>query len=188
MEEAADDNQNCRVLQCAYHGWEFNAEGSCVRIPQLGTADNKAANFFNNPRACVTSFPVQVAQDLLWIYPSNDSSKSTSSKPPAVIEQLDEPNMLDATQLYVRDLPYSYDILVENLCDPSHISWAHHSYMNGADRYQPSDDAYQLDFTVGELAVNGTNAQGQAFVANKDNPPIPKEEGEYKVVFQPPCL
>jgi len=90
---------------------------------------------------------------------------------------------IDATNLYVRDLPYSYDILVENLCDPSHISFAHHSFMNGADRYQESDDSYRLDL---KLVSSKTSENG--FVAIKDNPPVPEGNGEYKIEFKPPCL
>jgi hypothetical protein len=33
---------------------------------------------------------------------------------------------------YVRDLPYSFDFLIENLADPSHIPFAHHSLLGKA--------------------------------------------------------
>jgi phenylpropionate dioxygenase-like ring-hydroxylating dioxygenase large terminal subunit len=27
---------------------------------------------------------------------------------------------------YVRDFPYAWDVLAENLLDPSHVNWSHH--------------------------------------------------------------
>lgn len=47
------------TLQCAYHGWRFNAEGTCTTIPQAenSEAERKSAG---HPRACVAKYPVQV--------------------------------------------------------------------------------------------------------------------------------
>lgn len=36
---------------------------------------------------------------------------------------------------FVRDLPYGYDALVENLLDPSHVPFSHHGVMGPARRY-----------------------------------------------------
>ena len=49
------------TLQCAYHGWRFNAEGTCTTIPQAESseAEQKSAG---QPRACVASYPVQVCR------------------------------------------------------------------------------------------------------------------------------
>lgn len=54
-------------LQCTYHGWQFDASGSCTNIPQIG--DDKAhATACSSPRACVETYPVQVLQDMLWVF------------------------------------------------------------------------------------------------------------------------
>lgn len=31
-----------------------------------------------------------------------------------------------AMRPYVRDFPYAWDVLAENLLDPSHVNWSHH--------------------------------------------------------------
>lgn len=62
------------VLQCAYHGWEFAEDGACVWIPQLNSPSVRS----RSPRACATSFPVRVEQDLVWIFPTPDESKAAS--------------------------------------------------------------------------------------------------------------
>ncbi len=35
----------------------------------------------------------------------------------------------------MRELPYGYDVLIENLLDPAHVPWAHHGVSGGGDRY-----------------------------------------------------
>jgi phenylpropionate dioxygenase-like ring-hydroxylating dioxygenase large terminal subunit len=160
-------------LQCAYHGWEFAADGTCSSIPQLGSAFRPASW----PAACATAFPACVAQDLLWIFPSRDRPELAASKAPATIPQLDDGDKVDATALYCRDLPYSWETLVENLCDPTHVAYAHHGSMRGADRYGPPESK-RADLRVTSLGRAG-------FEAEKDPPPA---GGRYRVRFRPPCL
>ncbi|KAG5181663.1 hypothetical protein JKP88DRAFT_246035, partial [Tribonema minus] len=54
---------------------------------------------------------------------------------------------------YMRDLPYSYDMLVENLGDPAHIPFAHHGVLTSRDTAKPipvrmetPEDALKLNF------------------------------------------
>lgn len=47
------------TLQCAYHGWRFNAEGVCTRVPQAQTKKEEA-RITHQKKACVTAFPTQV--------------------------------------------------------------------------------------------------------------------------------
>jgi phenylpropionate dioxygenase-like ring-hydroxylating dioxygenase large terminal subunit len=163
------------VLQCAYHGWEFNEKGACVRIPQLNTDSGQSSAAVNSPRACATSFPICVKQGLVWIFPTPDKKVATTKDLP-LIPELDVPDNVDATNFFVRDMPYSWQVLVENLCDPAHVPFAHHAFMGGADRNQES---MQLDINVVEETSSG-------FKAQKD--PYPTEGGKYDVKFQAPCL
>ena len=125
--------ENTGVLQCAYHRWEFNETGSCVKIPQLGVSED-VQTFVRSPRACATSYPVQVKQGLLWVFPSPNEAMAKTARPPALIDELNDSDKVDATSFFFRDMPYSWEILVENLCDPSHIPFAHHGMMRTADR------------------------------------------------------
>lgn len=47
------------TLQCAYHGWRFDAEGTCTTIPQAETSDAERKSA-GHPRACVAKYPAQV--------------------------------------------------------------------------------------------------------------------------------
>jgi phenylpropionate dioxygenase-like ring-hydroxylating dioxygenase large terminal subunit len=171
IEAGGGAGRNGSVLQCAYHGWEFDKDGACVKIPQLDSAFTPGAS------ACATAYPTQVVQDLLWIFPTHDNPELASQKSPATIPQLDDGDKVDATALFVRDLPYSWEALVENLCDPTHVVFAHHGCMRGADRYGPDTDK-QVNLRVTSMSRTG-------FVADKDPAPA---NGKYQVRFQPPCL
>jgi phenylpropionate dioxygenase-like ring-hydroxylating dioxygenase large terminal subunit len=165
------------VLQCAYHGWEFDETGGCTRIPQLANDGESTTSkqLLQSPRACATSFPARVEQGLLWIFPTADENLA-KLKEPALIAELDDPENVDGTNFFVRDMPYSWDILVENLCDPAHVPFAHHSFMRGADR---NIETLQLDLKV-------TEETEQGFKAEKD--PYPTGNGQYDVKFQAPAL
>src|SRR5690242_10199840 len=51
------------VLRCAYHGWEFAADGTCVALPSLGDAASIP------PRARLTATPVKEEDGAVWIRP-----------------------------------------------------------------------------------------------------------------------
>lgn len=124
------------VLECAYHGWQFAADGSCARIPQL--ADANAIKARADPRACVASYPVQVTGDILWAWLWSADVLSVAGTPEAFPEYM----MANVTgQAYTRDLPYGWDTLLENLVDPSHVPFAHHNLQG------TRDDAIPINMT-----------------------------------------
>ncbi|XBH95703.1 hypothetical protein VPH35_086222 [Triticum aestivum] len=113
-------------LQCVYHGWCFDGRGACQFIPQapaLGPPVHK------NSKACVASYPSVVRNNILWFYPRADEEHRDvlQRKRPPFIPEIDDPSFV--TVYGVRDLPYGYDVLVENLMDPAHVPYAHKGLM-----------------------------------------------------------
>lgn len=161
-------------IQCGYHGWEFDGAGACVRIPQLGKGLSEDSPQVRSQRACSTSYPTRVAQGLVWVFPHPDPI-AASMRPLPLIPELDDPSFLDATDFYVRDLPYSWDKLVENLVDPSHLPYAHHTLIKGADR----DLALELDLAVVSSSPLGFEARQK---------PYPDRGGRYDLSFTAPTL
>ncbi|NBX41688.1 MAG: aromatic ring-hydroxylating dioxygenase subunit alpha, partial [Gammaproteobacteria bacterium] len=49
-------------VACPYHGWEFDGEGQCVRIPALGDEANLPK------RARVDAYPVELRYGLVWVF------------------------------------------------------------------------------------------------------------------------
>ncbi|XP_031503498.1 pheophorbide a oxygenase, chloroplastic [Nymphaea colorata] len=122
-------------LQCSYHGWSFRSDGSCARIPQaspVGPESRAAAS----PKACVVKFPTLISQGLLFVWPDeNGWEKASRTKPPMLPADFDDPQFSSVT--IQRDLFYGYDTLMENVCDPSHIDFAHHKVTGRRDRAKP---------------------------------------------------
>eukprot|EP00611_Tribonema_gayanum_P013115 TRINITY_DN2389_c1_g1_i4.p1 TRINITY_DN2389_c1_g1~~TRINITY_DN2389_c1_g1_i4.p1 ORF type:complete len:577 (-),score=158.80 TRINITY_DN2389_c1_g1_i4:654-2156(-) len=112
-------------LMCTYHGWEFDGDGTCTNIPQA-TTDAAAAS----RRACAQSVPVQIATGLVWVWPdtSPEGLAESKTKHPAIVADMDLPDYNG--YWYVRDQPYSYDVLIENLGDPAHLPFAHHGVIS----------------------------------------------------------
>lgn len=53
-------------LQCGYHGWEFDQDGTCKRIPSLLGEPDK-------PARRATSFPVREQQGFVWAWAAPDA-------------------------------------------------------------------------------------------------------------------
>ncbi len=74
--------QGCN-LACAYHGWEFNAQGHCVGVPYLPKEQKL-------PRAQARSYPIQEKYNLIWIFPG-DPTLAATQEPPNIAE-FDQPD------------------------------------------------------------------------------------------------
>jgi len=113
-------------IQCAYHGWEFATNGTCVKVPQLGVDD--VANRLDKARP-VPSYQTRVAAGILWVWTDPESYESLGSSiclpVNPILERFTEKYGDDAC--FMRDLPYGMEILGENLIDLSHLPYAHHS-------------------------------------------------------------
>ncbi|KAK1266669.1 hypothetical protein QJS04_geneDACA000259 [Acorus gramineus] len=111
-------------LQCSYHGWSFDGDGACRRIPQAAL-DGPEARAMKSPRACVARLPTLVSQGLLFVWPDDNGwEKALASSPPMLPDEFNDPSF--STVTIQRDLFYGYDTLMENVSDPSHIEFAHH--------------------------------------------------------------
>jgi len=115
------------VVQCSYHGWEFDSNGECVRVPQSpGNDVDKARK--------VRSYPVRLGAGMLWVWTDPDGYSEDDGAPLAESIRLPIDPMLEKfvdrygpSCCFQRDLPYGMELLGENLIDLSHLPYAHHS-------------------------------------------------------------
>ncbi len=98
-------------IQCAYHGFTFNHEGSCVHIPSSERIP---------PSARVRKFPVVERYDMLWIWMGD-----TERADPALIPACPWLDLDNKVSYYVQ-LKAHYQLLIENLLDFSHVPYVHH--------------------------------------------------------------
>lgn len=115
------------LLECGYHGWTFSAGGECQTVPQApaGSVGHRSA------RACVEAYPCAVRQGLIWVRPTPISKVMAAEggglgeeKIPTADEVREEDGWVFRT--VVRDLPYDYATLLENVLDVSHVPFTHH--------------------------------------------------------------
>lgn len=143
-------------LQCVYHGWCFSGSGDCKFIPQAPPEGPPVHTFQN---ACVAVYPTTVQNDIVWFWPNSDPQYKdiiTKQKPPYMPE-LDDPSYTKS--MGNREIPYGYEVLIENLMDPAHVPYAHYGIMQiprpknsvKADR----EGGRPLDMSIKKSDVNG---------------------------------
>jgi len=151
-------------LECCYHGWQFDASGSCTAIPQ---AEDFKQLGENNQRIHATGLPTCQANDLFWVWPDPDSADLAAETPLPLSPQIDASQGF-VWSSYLRDLPYDWQTLVENVVDPSHVPFAHHGVQGSRDRATP-------------LPMEITESSSERIIADvKRNFPT-------TITFEPPC-
>jgi len=150
--------RNQDTVVCAYHGWHFNSDGRCIRMP--AHPDQNISE-----RAEATQFRVQERYGLVWVC----LGEPVSDVPE--FHGLDDDYHLVITGPY--DVGTSGPRAVENFLDLSHFPFIHTGYL-GEEPYTEMDD-YDVEIIDNEIRV--TNATVYQPRAN-----INSEEG-VKVVY-----
>jgi phenylpropionate dioxygenase-like ring-hydroxylating dioxygenase large terminal subunit len=101
-------------LQCGYHGMTFDREGHCIRVPSQS---------FVPPRVSVTAYPIVERYGWVWVWMGE-----TSAADPELIPDFHQ--MSSEGFASVGDttpVKASYQLLVDNLLDLSHVGYVHSS-------------------------------------------------------------
>lgn len=136
------------TLECAYHGWEFDGSGKPVVIPQVGHSDKKAEqNACNNSRACVSAYPTQVRQGLVWVWAdcSPQACIESTMQQPALSPEYGKYEGIDwawTYEHYIRDVPGSFEFWMENMMDQSHVAFSH-SGVAGNRHFKDDQELFQ---------------------------------------------
>ena len=121
-------------VECPYHGWTFNPEGNCTRIPSL-------ANDTNVPkRARVDSYPVQEKFGWVWVFLGD----LPASERPPLPDFFPEYEDTDTWRCIHGDFEWdaNWTRVVENGIDQAHIHFVHPSFGN---RDEPVVERYQVE-------------------------------------------
>ncbi|XWS52387.1 hypothetical protein CRYUN_Cryun11dG0066100 [Craigia yunnanensis] len=141
-------------LQCVYHGWCFSGSGDCKFIPQA-PPDGPPVHTFKT--ACVAVYPSTVQHDIVWFWPNADPQYKDiiMKKKPPYIPVLEDPSFTKS--MGNRDIPYGYEVLIENLMDPAHVPYAHYGIMRTRTPKMKVDreGGRPLEMSVKKLDVNG---------------------------------
>lgn len=162
LSEGRVDEQSGHLM-CSYHGWQFDEQGVCQSVPQAETNFQPA----KQSQLCATVLPSRVANDLLWVWPDAESADLAHKTPLPLSPQIDASKGF-VWDSYVRDLEYDWQTLVENVVDPSHVSFAHHGVQGKRSQASP-------------LPIEITHSTVERIEAIS--------EGRFKsqMTFEPPC-
>ena len=110
-----------RTVECAYHGWRFDPDGTCRAIPSLVEEQDLEPS-----RIRVRNYPLCEQDGQLWIYMSNAGQKQTvpNFDPPKVPLAGNAIPRLRETQLF----RCAMDHAVMGLMDPAHGPFVHQAW------------------------------------------------------------
>ena len=142
------------TVQCPYHGWRFNAQGVCTRIPSIGSKTKPP------PRARVDSYPVQEKYGIVFAFLGD---LPEDQRPPIMpVEEHGTPEWRATVITF--DVNYHYERSIENGLDPAHNEYVHTTHGYQGER----EDSY----TMMELRPFKNNDWGFGFMASFDAPPL----------------
>jgi phenylpropionate dioxygenase-like ring-hydroxylating dioxygenase large terminal subunit len=131
-------------IECPYHGWTYDANGRCTRIPSM-PADTPIP-----PKARVATYACQERYGLLWV---NLSLPATSPIPEATI-----PEFRDWGDESLRTVvcgPYELDAsaprVIENNVDQAHFPFVHEGVLGTRDRTLVEPSPCEVDEARGEI-------------------------------------
>lgn len=105
----------------------------------------------SNQRACSRVYPCKVAQGTVFVFASPDHELSDITPLP-LVPGLDEEDYSGVRA--IRELPYGWDTLIENVADPSHVPFAHHGIQGNRAKAVPIN--MQVESGVGPNGMSTT--------------------------------
>ena len=124
----ADSESSESSLACRYHGWEYDAQGSCTKIPMQIPPSSESSSGPTS-RIRVLSYPVRESGGMLWVFmdPFYLSASSTKSLPEIPVNAAVPQEELESSTLVwiFSTWPISYLSMLENSLDPSHAPFVH---------------------------------------------------------------
>ena len=99
-------------LECPYHGWRFNTEGSCTHVPSMAEGEEL-------PCASVPNFAVCEQDGWVWVY-WGQSTTLERGKPPRYPKH-ENYRWFE----FVREVKSPPHFILENSFDPVHANFVH---------------------------------------------------------------
>ena len=95
-------------LECAYHGWRFNAQGKCTFVPYLNEKQRL-------PNCQLKTYPVQELDGFIWLFAGDGNYQQIQ---PLGLPEWEHLNYIGS--MTVIDCPSHFSYLIENLMDMYH--------------------------------------------------------------------
>ncbi len=127
--------ENDRII-CCYHGWEYNAEGKCTRIPSIPDEHPIPK------RACLTTYPAAERYGMVWVCMSDEPRTPIPECPLA-----EEP---DYKPIFRNKWNWktSAGRATENFFDQAHFAFVHRGILGSPDQPRVSEARIERDGEV----------------------------------------
>ena len=103
------------IVECGYHGMQFDGSGNCVSIPTQGRIP---------PNAGVRAYPVAERWGFVWVWMGE--TELADAKKIVEVPNYDNPGW-GLTSGGMLEINCHYLWVTDNLLDPSHVAWVHQS-------------------------------------------------------------
>jgi phenylpropionate dioxygenase-like ring-hydroxylating dioxygenase large terminal subunit len=108
-------------IQCCYHGWEFDAQGICKKIPALPPTTRADIS-----KIRAYTFPVTEINGTIWVFIPEKLAPQIEAREPAPDLHLNPDQKLLHVESIV--MPTNIDHSVIGLIDPAHVTFVHQSW------------------------------------------------------------
>lgn len=142
------------TVQCPYHGWRFDRDGKCTRIPSLGIKAKIP------PRARVDSYPVQERHGVIFAFLGDLPEEQR----PEIMQVEEENDPAWRSTAVTFEVNYHYERSVENALDPAHNEYVHPTHGFSGEK----EEEYRMD----QLTPLRVGPWGSGFLATFDAPPL----------------
>jgi phenylpropionate dioxygenase-like ring-hydroxylating dioxygenase large terminal subunit len=145
---------NC--IQCPYHGWEFDADGHCTRIPSLGPNPKIPS------RTRIDAYPVDERHGIIFAFLGD---LPEAERPPIIdVKEWGQEGWTSTLQSYT--LKCNYERSIENGLDP-----AHNEYVHDTHGFEGENEEYK----IGDMRIEQSSDWGQGFWHTFDAPELTKD-------------
>jgi vanillate O-demethylase monooxygenase subunit len=125
------------VIECGYHGLQFDGTGTCVKAPTHGGPAPHGAG--------IRAYAVEARYGMIWMWMGDPADADPTTIFP--VEHWDDPAWGTTTgDDMVMNCNYLY--ITDNLLDPSHVAWVHPTSFAG-----PGTDDTPMQVTVADDGV-----------------------------------
>jgi len=160
-------------IQCGYHGFTFDGDGRCVRVPSQKQVP---------PNACIRAYPVIEKQGFVHVW-TGDPGREDSDRP------YDFP-FPDRPELHARYASlrgaFDYRLLIDNLMDLTHLGFTHKNTIGsggvaeqGKTRTERSDNGVRVIRQMENIEPAPAHVEVTGYSGNVDRWQI--------IDFSPPC-
>lgn len=158
----ADGKIKGDCIQCPYHGWQFDGDGHCRRIPSLGV------NAKIPGRTRIDAYPVDERYGLVFAFLGDLPAEE---RPPILeIKEWGEEGWRTTLQYY--QIKGYYERSIENGIDPAHNEFVHDTHGFSGEREQ--------EYRIGDMRMEDNLPWGRGFWHTFDAPPLQGDLKKYR--------